>query len=788
MQPSPGANAGGPRPPGRAFPRLSLPAWFAIASLTVLAVVLILTFAGQSGGGSPTARSTSGAPEPTSGRPLPGCGAVCDPIDPRYLTDVPFGRTSFWLQPWRAYLDTWPGARIEDAVGINFNVGAARAAAVARLLHDSGFRLARIEIGWDALSYGEPSHFVNEASLRTRLAALRRYGLRPLFVLNANSGGPCPARALTLETTAPAPAGATTVRLTRASAALVAPGRSGFNPGAFFGPVHRRRRPGAPPRLTPAQRIARKAANRAAHRAAIESGHTPLLLHATPDILITRLSADGVATLSHGLPTALPAGRHSGTTLEYAPFAAPRLPDGSPDPAFRATLRGWLGYVAKVAALARGFFGPGGYDLEVWNELTFGSQFLNVENYYGLTGHAARNASKAITKEVIQQVLAATVAYARSPVSGISPQVSITNGFASESPFPSGADAPAGLTALSKHPYVSARSFPAEYHVRSIRPVNALGLRDTPSRRSFTPSFIPTYQSLLPEYTLTATSTETLIRDLAPIETNIYGIPHGRDVGPHGVPVQKWITEYNLGSNATPMGPDGRTPEPSVTLTEADRAHFHAKALLRSLVAMVGKGVSREYFFAAAPGPLSLISKDFFSSLTDHPDVYPGDERGGEVMRAFATLLARLRGPGPAGPARQLRLTSIQQDGEHAQFAGDGTAAHPPLYDREVLAVLPFQTAPRRFIIPVYVMTRDLLTLYRPSDPSSDVTRFDLPDERFRLTLSNLPSSTAAPVVSAYDPLRQTATPARVLSHASGSAMIEVASTDYPRLLTIELP
>jgi hypothetical protein len=250
--------------------------------------------------------------------------------------------------------------------------------------------------------------------------------------------------------------------------------------------------------------------------------------------------------------------------------------------------------------------------------------------------------------------------------------------------------------------------------------------------------------------------------------------------------VQKWITEYNLGSNATPMGPDGRTPEPSVTLTEADRAHFHAKALLRSLVAMVGKGVSREYFFAAAPGPLSLISKDFFSSLTDHPDVYPGDERGGEVMRAFATLLARLRGPGPAGPARQLRLTSIQQDGEHAQFAGDGTAAHPPLYDRDVLAVLPFQTSPTRFVIPVYVMTRDLLTLYEPGASPSDPTRFDLPAEHFKITLSNLPESGSAPSVSAFDPLRREATPARLLSREGSTAVFEVAATDYPRLLQVD--
>jgi len=34
--------------------------------------------------------------------------------------------------------------------------------------------------------------------------------------------------------------------------------------------------------------------------------------------------------------------------------------------------------------------------------------------------------------------------------------------------------------------------------------------------------------------------------------------------------------------------------------------------------------------------------------------------------------------------------------------------ARPPLYDRDVLAMLPFQVNARKFIIPYYVMTRDI--------------------------------------------------------------------------------
>ncbi len=50
--------------------------------------------------------------------------------------------------------------------------------------------------------------------------------------------------------------------------------------------------------------------------------------------------------------------------------------------------------MATVCREAASIFGPGGYDLEVWNELTFDSQFLNSEHYYS---SAARSESEAGT-------------------------------------------------------------------------------------------------------------------------------------------------------------------------------------------------------------------------------------------------------------------------------------------------------------------------------------------------------------------------------------------------------
>ena len=80
------------------------------------------------------------------------------------------------------------------AVGINFNVKPQFAAGTARLLAGAGFKRARIEVGWGTLDYDDPSQMnsSDRRSLATTLTALREHGIRPLILLNANEGKPCP--------------------------------------------------------------------------------------------------------------------------------------------------------------------------------------------------------------------------------------------------------------------------------------------------------------------------------------------------------------------------------------------------------------------------------------------------------------------------------------------------------------------------------------------------------------------------------------------------------------------
>lgn len=44
-------------------------------------------------------------------------GTLTDPIDQKLLPK--FGATSFWLEPWRSYMDTWPVSHLTGSLGIN---------------------------------------------------------------------------------------------------------------------------------------------------------------------------------------------------------------------------------------------------------------------------------------------------------------------------------------------------------------------------------------------------------------------------------------------------------------------------------------------------------------------------------------------------------------------------------------------------------------------------------------------------------------------------------------------
>lgn len=652
--------------------------------------------------------STSG--DPASRKPGSRWHVLANPIDRTLQTALPFGLRSHWLQPWRAYLDTQPASMLRNAVGINFNVPPGSAATTARLLAASGFRRARLEIGWGAMSYSAPTQLADPASVDTLLRALKAAGIRPLILLNANADDPGPSLTFIGHLTRPAAAGSRIVHVDPATAQALIPGQSGFavsgDPAAAF--------------------------------------------------IATSVALSGQVQLSQPLPVALASGTYPFTLLRYAPFAPPFTTSGQPNPAFEQTLDGWLQYVKAVTSEARKVLGNDQFDVEVWDELIFGSQFLNAANYYDPVPPSLQGRG-----DVAAELLARTVQWIRDPANGL-PDVGIGDGFANQSPFVSGANIPVGVTAIDKHPYHEMPyHFPQNQVYNNQRPVDALGRPEgwQDSSGVWHDSFVPTYEAYFPEYLLTGIQTEFLERDLSPIATSINGVPHGRRIAARGAtgPPQVWITETNIDmTHAT-------------ELSQRDMWHLQAKATLRTLAAYVSEGVSALFFYAVTNGTWAMVD--------------PNAPGGGPTMRGVKSFLQPFAGPGRIRTRRSLRLLQIADQHNWVQFAGNGTAAYPPLYNRDVVAFFPFQVNDNKFVVPAYVMTRDLATLYHPRAPLTDVTRYDLPPERYRLIVGGLHANDLQ--VTATDPLTHATIRVKVTATSASTAALELRLTDYPRLITI---
>ena len=679
----------------------------------------------------PTSAATSG---PITDKPFRDGTAPY--IDPAQQTKLIFGYRSHWLQPWRGYMDTFPATRLRDAMGIGLNVEPQETAATAKLLADEGFRRARVEYGWGLMNFDDPTHLIpaQEARMRTVLRGLKDAGVRPLLVLNSNAGLPAPGKLSKLTLTAAAAAGARQILVNPATTAGLVAGKSGFD--NLFGEGR------------------------------------------SPDVIFSSVSG-AVIQLSKPLPKALKAGSYSVRTLRFAPFQSPINADGTRNAVYDEDLRGWLQYVKAITDVARDVVGADGFDVEVWNELSFGAAFLNSNEYYEPDNYT----QPAGKPNVVQQLLGDTVAYLRDPARGLS-GMGITNGFASQTPFAAPSNSAKGVTAQSKHPYRGLVRYPRDEDFGGT-PLDALA---APSATKAADGklhdvFIPTYDILLPEYTLLGLETETLVRDLSPITTDLYGAPHGRNVpGPGGDPLQTWITEFGIDlTGADPSTPsEGTGPRPA--LSAGDNAHIQAKAALRAMVAYVGKGAGAMYLYTAKGGSLGLIDQGFFDKLSSLGR-FPGDDSGGPVMSAFGGLNSVLSLAKPITSPRPLMLQRVQDVADYKQFDGNGTAATPDLLNRDVLNFLPFQLDQSSWVVPTYIMTRDMAKVQRPDLPANDPARFDLPEEPMRLTIKGVRSDKAIALV--FDPFTKTFTRSYISGRSGDTLTVDMMVNDQPRLLLI---
>ncbi|NJP08793.1 MAG: hypothetical protein HC866_04335 [Leptolyngbyaceae cyanobacterium RU_5_1] len=627
-----------------------------------------------------------------------------DPTNPTYFTDVRFGAHSHWLQPWRAYSETVPATTLLNGVGmvldLNYN-NTIDPNLVIQMLAKHGIRNARIEIGWANLNYDDETKLSNPTRLRAILEACKQWGVRPLILLNAHQGVPTPLRMFSRTVAEAAPAGSTTLRLNDTRGLVL--GRSGLS-------------------------------NLSGYWAA--------------EALITAINGNTV-TLSKPLPKAIAAGSNVPmATLKYRPFSVPGSADNT------ETIAGWQRYVGTIAnfvtdALGTANHADKGFDMEIWNELTFGTQFLSINNYYDPDPYTYDQRS------IWGELVNATANYATTHPTQFS-GVQFGNGFANTIPWPASSSTPERITALNKHPYAGRKTFPKDERVSTK--LNALGDPTT---------FIPNYSALFPEYYGTALQTETLIRDAGPLTSYIAKDAHGRyarKIGDRVVPTEVWVTEVGI-------------PPNSNGITDREAAlELKAKTTARYYTFYLNKGVTKLQLFSAARGDLSFgMVQDNFLNYTASNSTYPTDDRPyvSPALQVTGRITAKMQEQLDPNlkTTRPVNLEWIMDTHNHTQFKGDGTGteANPDLYNRDVFAFLPYQVNSKRFVIPYYVMTRD-------------VTQ-DLPPEQYTLKVSGLNGN--AKSVEVYDPLGDRTIPVTIDRRRENSMELTVTATDYPYLLII---
>lgn len=546
-------------------------------------------------------------------------------IDPSQLA-LPFPYYSFVRQPWRSYLESTPASTYLDGLGVVWggSVPGKSDAEVAAELASAGFRRVRVEFPWGAMRWDETGmNPAFAARLATTLRALRANGLRPLILLNANHGAPCP--------------------LHTAQWRLMRAARAGDREIYVRGSIQ-----GIVPMFSMVSTLTTSA-------------------HAGP--LIIRVSSDdGVLTLSRPLPRGLPAEAELQITqLKYQPL----YPVGTAE--FENTAKGWLAYVDYVIRFLTEAYAAD-FDLEMWNELTFGSDFLDINDYF----------DPHLTPETVDFLHAGGSAWELArrtavEVERLNPHCHLIWGFSNTTFFHTAVtDLPTGFSGQSYHPYgVGPRCY-AELVVGRER-YNADG-------------FVPSGCATMPEgWAHTFQQTETLMRLLNPA---------ARAARPPGVDrFEHYVTEH--GFSPAELG----IHEPGQVLRAKE------KFLLRATLFWLNKGLSGLYIFNS------------FDAGADHFGVLQHDGSISPAMQALRRVVDRFGNADRASASPLAVDASVQQlTGARGVYPNDPQGLR--VARRQLVAVLPFSLGVGKLAVAVYVMTEDFPR--------------DLAPQRFRITVSGI--------------------------------------------------
>ena len=595
--------------------------------------------------------------------------------DQRYLlTD---GSLSVYSQPWRGYLETRPARELAAGVGMNYNLPAdANHDAVIGLLASVGVRHLRIEMPFSAIGADGRLKPGETAVFDAFLRATKKYGIRPLVLLNGHSGAPGPHTSVRRQLVAPAASGARVLVLDDVSGLV--PGRSGLS------------------YLT-------------------EYRMTEVLFTAIDPLTRT-------VVLSRPLPVDLPAGDREIHTLAYAPLH----PVGTPQ--YEHSLGGWLAYGSTVLDVLAAH-GIANFDVEVWNELSFGSHWLRLGGYYDpapaapdflLPGGTAWELGRRTVDLVTRRA----------------PQARVIWGFSNTTFFHTPPEwTPAGTDGQSYHPYgTGIHQFPD-------------GL-DLGARWEY--GHVPTLRKVMPEgWAHLGSRHEQLLRSRLS--------PTARTIGPTGDTgrFHHFMTEHGIAPR-------------EIGITDWGQAQqLKAAATLRALGFWLNKGIDVMDVYSAYdtdPTGMGMLRGDV--APRDYGS-YTRDQLLTPQLRALANFTAPLAGATTATPG-QITVTASSYGPQPQVFAAGPD--YPALPYRELLTLLPFQVSTSKVVVGAYVMSYDV------TNPPPPMT--------FQIGLGKLPFDRAR--VSLLDPLTGTTTAVTTKQGAKGEVVVDLTLDDRFRWLVVE--
>jgi hypothetical protein len=215
--------------------------------------------------------------------------------------------------------------------------------------------------------------------------------------------------------------------------------------------------------------------------------------------------------------------------------------------------------------------------------------------------------------------------------------------------------------------------------------------------------------------------------------------------------------------------------------------HMGAKSTLRIFTFYSHKGVHTINLFAAQEGDISLafIPEAFFKALKAASFELTADVKAlaGEQVASLARVTKLMKTGQPIETARPLSVAKLVEHQPRLVYKGDGTPAHPDRFQRDDFACLPFQLAADKFAVSYYVVTRDMIHAWKKDADPLDPARYDMPEQRFDLTLSNVRGDGAK--VSAWDPISDKDVAVEVVASTPTTITVRLQTVDYPRFLTI---